>query len=218
MCDPISVDRYFSYKVCINLDRRTDRWTAMQDKFARLNISTVERLAAVDANTVAVPQRFSHLRPADYACTTSHLRAVETARERGAENVLIFEDDAFFDPEFTTKFPVFVSQLPADWHMLFLGGYHLQRPVPVSANIVRAIEMLTSHAYAVRCSLYGEFIRLNREPPRIIDRNNTVLQQRFNCYCFEPNLVGQDAGYSDVMGEVMPAKPLTYPFPIPGQW
>jgi glycosyl transferase, family 25 len=212
------VDNYFSYKVCINLDRRPDRWEEMRGKFARLNIVTVERLPAVDGKTITVPKHLGHLRAPDYACTLSHLSAVKRASAMGASNVLIFEDDAFFDPAFTVKFPQYIGQLPTDWHMLYLGGYHFQRPIPVSANIVRAVETLTTHAYAVRNSLYGEFIRLNEEPPSIIDRNNTTLQGSFNCYCVEPNLVGQEAGYSDVMDEVMPKKPLVYPFPITGQW
>lgn len=217
MRDAISINGYFPYRVCINLDRRPERWEAMQRKFAEIHLS-VQRLAAIDAREVAVPERFSHLRPADYACTMSHLTAVRKANEIGAHSVLIFEDDAFFDPEFTTKFPEYIAQLPSDWQMLYLGGYHIQKPIPVSRNIVRAVETLTTHAYAVRSSLYDEFIALNEAPPRIIDRNNTVLQQRYECYCLEPNLVGQEAGYSDLMERAMPEKPLTYPFPIPGQW
>jgi glycosyl transferase, family 25 len=215
--DTITLNSYFPYRVCINLDSRPERWEAMQRKFAEIPVS-VERLAAIDGREVAVPERLSQLRPVDYACTMSHLTAVRKAKELGAHSVLIFEDDAFFDPEFITKFPGYIAQLPSDWKMVYLGGYHIQRPIPVSKNMVRAVETLTTHAYAVRSSLYDEFIALNEEPPRIVDQNNTMLQQRFECYCFEPNLVGQEAGYSDLMERTMPEKPLTYPFPIPGQW
>jgi glycosyl transferase family 25 len=214
----LDVDCFFPYKVCINLDRREDRWAAMQRKFERAGIRTVERLSAVDGTRIAVPAAHAALRPVDYACTMSHLAAVQRARELGAASVLIFEDDAFFDPDFPSKFDQYMSQLPEDWHMVFLGGYHFQRPIAVTRNIVRAVETLTAHAYAVRSSLYEEFIRLNQAPPRIIDRNNTVLQAMFNCYCLEPNLVGQEGGYSDLMQSDMPEKPLQYPFPITGQW
>ena len=78
------------------------------------------------------------------------------------------------------------------------------------------METLTAHAYVVRDSLYDAFIAINENPPAINDRNNLVLQQTF--YCFEPNLVGQESGYSDIMDEVMPEKPLTYSMPIPDGW
>jgi GR25 family glycosyltransferase involved in LPS biosynthesis len=214
----LDVDHFFACKVCINLDRRPERWTSMQRKLEQAGIRTVERLSAVDGIRIEVPEAHRNLRPVDYACTMSHLAAVRQARERGAESVLILEDDAFFDPEFPARFAEYVAQLPDDWHMLFLGGYHFQPPMPVNSHIVRAVETLTTHAYAVRDSLYDEFIRLNEAPPRIVDRNNTVLQSRFQCYCFEPNLVGQEGGYSDIMESEMPEKPLHYSFPITGQW
>jgi len=215
---PPTIDSYFARKVCINLDRRPDRWDAMLRKFAEHGILTVERLRAVDARSVSVPNHLSHLRPQDYACTMSHLSAVKQAREAGAGEVLIFEDDVFFDPDFLSRFPLFIGQLPSDWHMLFLGVYHFDEPLPVSPNIVRIQKALTAHAYAIRNSLFDEFIALNENPPAIVDRNNTLLQPRFNCYCFEPNLVGQEAGYSDLMDEEKPEKPLRYTFPIEGAW
>lgn len=214
----LTLDNVFPYKVCINLDRRPDRWAAMRENFERFGIRRVERLAAVDGKDVVLPERFSHLRPVDYACTLSHLLAVKKARELNAPSVLIFEDDCLFDPDFVAKFSAYMRQVPADWDILFLGGYHFAPPVPVSANVVRAVVTLTAHAYAVRQSVYADYIELNESPPAIVDRNNTILQRKFNCYCCEPNLVGQSAGYSDLMGEEMPEKPLTYSFPITGNW
>lgn len=215
---PVTLDKVFPLKFCINLDRRPARWIAMQESFAKVGIASVERLAAVDGKLTTVPEQLSHLRPVDYACTLSHLFAVKKALERGSPAVLIFEDDCLFDPDFVEKFPIFISQVPDDWDMLFLGGYHFEPPVPVSRNIVRAVMTLTTHAYVVRQRLYSEFIALNENPPAVVDRNNTLLQQQFNCYCFEPNLVGQLPGYSDLMEQEMPEKPLAYSLPIRGNW
>jgi glycosyl transferase family 25 len=214
----LTLDGVFPYKVCINLDRRPDRWAAMLENFERFGIRSVERLAAIDGKEVILPQRFGHLRAVDYACTLSHLTAVKKARDSDAPSVLIFEDDCLFDPDFVAKFPSYAQQLPADWDMFFLGGYHFEPPVPVYSHVVKAVVTLTAHAYAVRRSVYDDFIELNENPPAIIDRNNTILQKKFNCYCCEPNLVGQSAGYSDLMDEEMPEKPLTYNFPITGNW
>lgn len=190
----------------------------MQENFAGLGIESVERFAAIDGEVTIVPERLSHLRPASYACALSHLAAVKRAQEIGSPTVLIFEDDCLFDPEFVDTFPIFMSQVPDDWDMLFLGGYHFEPPLPVSRNIVRAVMTLTTHAYVLRQSIYSAFIELNENPPGSVDRNNTILQQKFNCYCCEPNIVGQLAGYSDLMDEEMPEKPLVYSLPITGNW
>ncbi|MFP3711821.1 glycosyl transferase, partial [Paraburkholderia sp. SIMBA_009] len=56
-----TIDNTFARKVCINLDRRPDRWEAMQRKFAEQNILTVERLSAVDARQVTVPESLRHM-------------------------------------------------------------------------------------------------------------------------------------------------------------
>lgn len=215
---PVTIDTFFARKFCINLDRRPDRWRTVQQKFAEQQITNVERISAIDARTAIVPAHLSHLRPQDFACTMSHLAAVKQARRESCENVLIFEDDVIFDPALNDLFPEYLAELPEDWHMLFLGSYHLTEPVAVSPRIVRGVEALTAHAYSVRSTLFDEFIALNENPPGIVDRNNTILQQRFNCYCFQPNLVGQEEGYSDVMEEVMPEKPLAHNYPIIGTW
>jgi len=214
----VTLDKVFPLKFCINLDRRPARWETMKVTFEQLGIQAVERLAAVDGESISVPERLKHLRPVDYACTLSHLTAVRRAQELGSSAVLILEDDCFFDPLFVEKFPHFMVQVPDDWDMLFLGGYHFEPPLPVSDNIVRAAMTLTTHAYAVRQSIYRAFIELNENPPAIVDRNNTILQKQFNCYCCEPNLVGQLAGYSDLMEREMPEKPLSYNLPITGRW
>ncbi len=214
----VTLDTVFPFKICINLDRRPERWEAMKANFERLGVRSIERLSAVDGESVIVPERLSHLRPVDYACTLSHLTAVKKASDMGSRSVLIFEDDCLFDPAFEEKFPEYMRQVPEDWDMLFLGGYHFEAPLPVSLNVVRALTTLTTHAYAVRQSIYADFIELNENPPAIVDRNNTILQKKFNCYCCEPNLVGQLAGYSDLMGKEMPEKPLTYSLPITGNW
>jgi glycosyl transferase family 25 len=214
----VTLDTVFPFKVCINLDRRPERWEAMKVNFERLGVRSIERLSAVDGESIIVPERLSHLRPVDYACTLSHLTAVKKASDTGNPSVLIFEDDCLFDPAFEEKFPEYMRQVPEDWDMLFLGGYHFETPLPVSRNVVRARMTLTTHAYAVRQSIYTDFIELNENPPAIVDRNNTILQKKFNCYCCEPNLVGQLAGYSDLMGKEMPEKPLNYSLPITGNW
>ena len=51
--------------------------------------------------------------------------------------------------------------------------------------------------YAVRQRAYDAFIRLNSRAKQAVDRNNTILQRLFNCYCFVPHLSWVEESYSD---------------------
>jgi glycosyl transferase, family 25 len=189
----------FPLKVCINLDRRPERWQRMQRAFAAQGIESVQRFSAVDGKDVVLPSNWIHT-PGAYGCLDSHVRVVREARDAGVSSVLIFEDDAVFDPQFKEKFAAFVQELPSDWDMLFLGALHKDEPVRVSEHISRITKANSTFAYAIRNTVFDAFIELNSRAEHVLDMNSYVLQQRFNCYCFMPNLAWVEAEYSDVQG------------------
>lgn len=190
------IDAAFPYKVCINLDRRPERWWRMRRKFARRGIHSVERFPALDGETLAIPARWTHTRGA-YGCLRSHLEVVSQARRLGAPAVLIFEDDVVFAPRLPEKFASYVEQLPGAWDMLFFGALHKDEPVRVSENIVRLTRSNSTYAYALRETVFDAFIELNRRAEDVLDNNSFILQQRFNCYCFMPHLAWVETDYSD---------------------
>jgi len=187
----------FSLTICINLDRRPERWQRVQHAFAAHGIESVQRFSATDGNQIALPNNWSHS-PGAFGCLESHVRAVREARDAGAASLLIFEDDAVFDPQFKEKFATFIEELPDDWDMLFLGALHKDEPVRVSEHIARITKANSTFAYAIRNTVFDAFIELNSRAENVLDMNNYVLQERFNCYCFMPNLVWVEAEYSDV--------------------
>lgn len=192
-----SVDDLFPHKVCINLDRRADRWERIRARFDASGINAVARFPALDAVALTPPTGWAD-EPGAYGCLRSHLAVVEEARRRNAPSVLIFEDDAVFDPEFAVKLPHYARQLPADWDMVLLGGIHGAQPVAVSDNVVRITHVLSTFAYALRDTIYDDFIALNAKALTAVDDNNRILQKRFNCYCFMPHLAWVEEDYSDV--------------------
>src|SRR6266550_3123498 len=86
----VTINDAFPKKVCINLDRRPERWQRVQTRFTENGIEGVERVAAVDGLSVALPAHWTHTAGA-YGCLRSHLQVVEEARRLGLPNVLIFE-------------------------------------------------------------------------------------------------------------------------------
>jgi len=187
------------YRVCINLDRRTEKWARMQARFSEFNLGPVERFAAVDGAKVQVPATWPES-PGAYGCLQSHLAVVSHARAQGRENVLIMEDDVLFDKQFNQKFRQRIQNLPGNWDMLFFGCLHHDRPMPIATGIGKLRGSFSTFMYAVRHTVYDAFIRLNSRAKQAVDRNNTILQRLFNCYCFIPHLAWVDDSYSDAQG------------------
>ena len=192
----VGIDAAFPHKVCINLDRRPERWRRMRLKFARQGIHSVERFPALDGDALNIPAHWTHT-PGAYGCLRSHVEVVGHARRLGLPSVLIFEDDVVFAPRLREKFRSYVEQLPPAWDMLFFGALHKDEPVKVSENVARLTRSNSTYAYALRDTVFDAFIELNSKAEDVLDNNSFVLQQRFNCYCFMPHLAWVETDYSD---------------------
>jgi glycosyl transferase family 25 len=190
------INEAFPYQVCINLDRRPDRWRQMQLKFERHGIGPVRRFPAFDGDALDIPAHWRHTAGA-YGCLRSHLEAVTEARRLGAPGVLIFEDDVVFDPRLREKFEARFRQVPPGWDMLFFGALHKDEPVRVSDHVARITAANSTYAYALKDTVFDAFIELNRRAETVLDNNNLILQERFACYCFMPHLAWVEDGYSD---------------------
>jgi hypothetical protein len=105
---------YFDAIYCINLDRATERWRAMQARFERLAIGhSVQRVSAIDT-----PE--SH----HIGCALTHRQILERARQRGLANVLVFEDDAIFLDTTLEHLTRSVAELEGQpWQIFYLGGH-----------------------------------------------------------------------------------------------
>src|SRR5437867_11206889 len=190
------INTVFPNKVCINLDRRPERWRDMQQKFEGHGIHSVRRCPAVDGRNTRIPAGWRHT-PGAYGCLLSHVQVVREARGLGLPHLLIFEDDAVFAQDFAEKFRDRVEQVPPDWDMLFFGALHKDEPIEISENISRITKANSTYAYALRDTMFDEFIESNRAATDVLDINSFRLQQRFNCYCLTPNLTWVEEGNSD---------------------
>jgi GR25 family glycosyltransferase involved in LPS biosynthesis len=193
-------DEFFPHQVCINLDRRPDRWERMQARFVEHKLNRAVRFAALDGETLAIPSVWQSF-PGAYGCLRSHLAVVEQARANAHDSVLVFEDDAVLAPDFNAKFADFAGQLPTDWDMVFFGAIHGQPLTKVANNIIKVTHSLSTYAYALKHTIYDKFIEVNRQALTVLDENTRELQKQFNCYCFMPHLAWVEEDFSDVRRE-----------------
>jgi glycosyl transferase family 25 len=191
----------FSKIVCINLDRRPERWQRMQHELARHGFHHVQRFSACDGESLAKPAGWIHSAGA-YGCLLSHVEVVREAQRSNAPSVLIFEDDTVLDPDFQSKLASFSKEVPDDWDMLYFGALHKDEPAKISKHVGRITKANSTYAYALKNTVYDAFIELNARAEHVLDMNSYLLQERFNCYCFMPNLAWVEAEYSDVQNRL----------------
>jgi len=100
--------------LCINLDRRPERWEAFN---RNCPIRGVHRFPAIDGRRVRPPVWWRQGGGA-WGCMLSHIRILEQALTDGLDRrgvVLVLEDDALFPPDFAEQATRFISALPGDW-------------------------------------------------------------------------------------------------------
>jgi GR25 family glycosyltransferase involved in LPS biosynthesis len=173
----------------------------MQIQLARHGILNVQRFPAVDGHSVPKPAGWTHSNGA-YGCLRSHVEVVREAQRSNAPSVLIFEDDTVLDPEFQSKFASFSKEVPDDWDMLYFGALHKDEPAQISEHVGRITKANSTYAYALKNTVFDAFIELNARAEHVLDMNSYLLQERFNCYCFMPNLAWVEAEYSDVQNRL----------------
>lgn len=173
----------------------------MQAQLARHGILNVQRFSAVDGNSVPKPAGWIHSDGA-YGCLLSHVEVVREAQRSNAQSVLIFEDDTVLDPGFQSKFASFSKEVPDDWDMLYFGALHKDEPAQISEHVGRITKANSTYAYALKNTVFDVFIELNARAEHVLDMNSYILQERFNCYCFMPNLAWVEAEYSDVQNRL----------------
>ncbi|HEY2814313.1 MAG TPA: hypothetical protein VGJ03_12675 [Acidimicrobiales bacterium] len=147
---------FFDAVFCLNLDRATDRWETMSQRFGMLDIGwRVERFPAVDTPD-------NHHR----GVALSFRAMIAEAQRRGYANVLVIEDDAVFLDSTIDVLGTAVDELAThEWDIVYLGGCPHGRSFPFvegSSVLQEPSGMTCTHALAFN---HTSFDRLLDELP-----------------------------------------------------
>lgn len=118
---------------CINLDIRTERWVAMQQRLEQQGIYA-NRVSAVNGwsdlskkvrKKLKAPNK-ADLRAGQIGCCLSHLSILKHAKDRGYLRIMILEDDIEFtsDIKQVEEYLVLLSEKDPQWDVLFLDGWN----------------------------------------------------------------------------------------------
>lgn len=187
----MTLNDYFTKIICINLDRRQDRWQHVLDQCAKHNI-VLERFPGIDL-------------PGDgnRGCTESHAAVLRRIVEAGWERTLIFEDDFEFRyDDAQQRFSDMVGQLHMEWWMLYLGGHYGNTiNERVSENLVRFNHMKTTSSYGVTLEAAKEMGTIIKGAVPI-DEWMHEWHMKKPCFIFTPRLCVQYESFSDLQMRV----------------
>jgi hypothetical protein len=180
-------NKVFEKVVVINLARRTDRLESITKQLNAHNIE-FELFEAVDGQELGVT--------GVAACAMSHRAVIEKYKD--CQSLFIFEDDAEFDGDFNAKFDDFMSKLPDDWQMLYLGSWPYSI-IDIGIEGVRKTEgNILTHAYGAKREIFQDLIDASYDSVNPLDVAYGLLHQRVRTYMAHPSFVIQTPGFSDI--------------------
>jgi hypothetical protein len=201
----ITVNSFFEKAIFVNCDHRTDRLAEFTEESAKFGIIAERFKGLVYGNPYNLKCEPGNFNVGVIGTIQTMYNAVKEAKELGLKNFLFFEDDAVFHPDFINLFDKFIQQVPEDWNLLYLGGQNVQTPVRITENINRVTRAYYVHAIGIHSRAYDFILELFK--PAVITRNGDVIltdiQVAHPCYIFNPRLVYQRQGMSDVWGLVL---------------
>jgi GR25 family glycosyltransferase involved in LPS biosynthesis len=177
----------------INLDSRPDRLELANKELERAGIlERTERFPAIALPRD--PARGNHL---------SHASCIRKARNFGANNCLILEDDVewLIDPLELKR-----VTFPKNWDLVYLGiNMDAYSATQVDYHLAKLSGGFSTHAYAINKSLFDCLIELNEDITTIHNdvRMSYEIIPNYNSYVTIPLLAGQRKSYSDIMKKEM---------------
>lgn len=193
------LNNYFDHIYCLNLDKRTDKWSECEEEFKNLGI-IVERFSAIDGSLID-PAEIPHPHvPNRIAWRLSVINIFLDAKEKGYKNFLLLEDDIEFYYKFNDSLDDVMSQLPNDWDCFWFSGNSVFASlIPISPNIYKTAGTVCTHCIAFKNTSYDLIINeLDNLNHFAGDNAIASLHDKLNMYITKPYRCWQRESFSDI--------------------
>jgi GR25 family glycosyltransferase involved in LPS biosynthesis len=184
----------------INLNQRKDRKKHVEEQLASIGLGDcAERFPAIC------------LKDGRVGCTMSHLKCLQTAKERNWSHVFICEDDILFlNPNLLKdNIAKFLSN-EVKWDVLLIGGNNVPPYKRVALEYIKVGKCQTTTGYIVQAHYYDKLIQNIREGMQLLMKNPENhfhyaidkywfdLQEKDSWFLITPLTVTQKDDYSDI--------------------
>ena len=225
----VNLETYFDRVFLVNLARRPDRLEECTRRFLPPDwpFQTPERFDAIDGQRVPSPLWWTQGGGA-WGVYRSHMAIIERCLNENVGRILVLEDDAIPVSDFGSRVREFLSNLPDDWQLAYLGGqtnHFNQREHPprvVNDHVIIPWSCNRLHAFALTSAgmkiVYKHLTARDWNPRHHVDHRIEVLSQtgRIKTYAPRDWLIGQSDGKSDICDRELPVRFFNRP-PKPRQ-
>jgi glycosyl transferase family 25 len=198
----INLQKYFDRTYVINLDRRPDRYETFKKEISKYGIEKVERFSAIDG--VTLMSNNIPLLSGELGILETHLEIIKKCREDDLQNVLIMEDDVYFNDEIL-KIDEYMSSIPKDWEFIYFGGNHIygEPPELINDKIIKLNYTVALQCVAINSSIFEVIEAILPKRKKQVDAYYAELHKTFNAYGFYPSMAKQIAGFSDIQNRIV---------------
>lgn len=190
--------------IYINLKKRTDRKINAEQQLNKIytDKTLITRFEAIELNNSAL------------GCSMSHLKCIETAKNKKLENVFICEDDInFLDSEQLILNVNTFLNTNLKWDVIIIGGNNMLPFIHINNISIQVMNCQTTTGYIVNRKYYDTLIEnyktgiklLMKNPDEQnyrIDKYWINLQRKDRWYMIIPPTVTQIQDYSDIEHKV----------------
>lgn len=192
----------------LNLDKRHDRKKKMEVEVLKTK-HNIARYSAIDGNTLNNLNGFAgSIKGSEYkqyATYLSHLNMLKIANNNKWTELLILEDDITLCEDFDDRLNLFMSNLPSDWKIAYIGfnGQHNSEIKQVSKWIYSVKNVYGCFGMIINGDFLPELISIVEKNKVAIDHViHQFVQPNYSCYSFIPFLVYVNDDYSDLWNKV----------------
>ena len=205
------INDYFDGVYCLSLPHCTERRALFDKKAAAAGLQFEYYSGIYGSLLTNVHRVFSGAtqtkitNPNYMGCALAHLSIYKDALSRGRKRILILEDDILFHRELNKKFDTIYSEIPNNWHMLYLAwvplsddltmwDYNVINPHIISEHVTKARNLWTCMAYGMTEQSMKDTITafdFSKEIDRFFVED---VQPNKPCYGIRPQLF---AGYDN---------------------
>jgi GR25 family glycosyltransferase involved in LPS biosynthesis len=197
----MKITDFFDKTVCINLDRRFDRWSECVAEFDKHKLTNIHRFKAIDGKDLKQTSS-GFMTPSRMALVLTNIQIIEEAIKNNYESILILEDDIEFGPQ-VIKMDSYFDSLPNDWDMLYFGGNHnthmgIRPPDIINEKVCKLHNTYSTHCVAINKKAYEPILDRIKKCDNALDVIYVELQNKLDVYSFYPMIATQRVSFSDI--------------------